>query len=52
MPYRPPLVPDETVVADPPDPPVRRPGGDAPRRLARNGEPVTPTPFGHRFPGG
>ncbi|WFE65850.1 hypothetical protein [Micromonospora sp. WMMD714] len=50
MPYRPPLLPDATPVADPTDPPVRRP--DAPGRLPLPGEPVTPTPSGDRFPGG
>ncbi|WP_329010094.1 hypothetical protein OG271_26830 [Micromonospora rifamycinica] len=52
MPYRPPLLPDATLMADPTDPPVRRPGGDAPRRLPLPGEPVTPTLSGNRFPGG
>ena len=32
MPYRPPLVPHETFVADPPDLPVRAPGEPGSRR--------------------
>ncbi|KWV31968.1 hypothetical protein AWV63_14925 [Micromonospora rifamycinica] len=42
MPYRPPLLPDATPVADPTDPPVRPPGGDAPRSASaprRTGRP-------------
>ncbi|OZV73772.1 alpha-xylosidase [Micromonospora echinospora] len=35
MPYRPPLVPFETFVADPPDLPVRRAGDDGPAVVAR-----------------
>ena len=35
MPYRPPLVPFETFVADPPDLPVRGPGDAGPSVLTR-----------------
>ncbi|TCC00307.1 alpha-xylosidase [Micromonospora zingiberis] len=35
MPYRPPLVPYETFVADPPDLPMRGPDGDAPATVVR-----------------
>ncbi|WP_230415597.1 hypothetical protein [Micromonospora tarapacensis] len=35
MPYRPPLVPYETFVADPPDLPVRAPGEGGPAVVSR-----------------
>ena len=48
MPYRPPLVPYETFVADPPDLPVRQPGEDGAATVGR-AEVVATDPHGVTF---